>query len=313
MARVVAVLALLVVAGVAAAQSIETVGMITEIKTGRGRVEIRSSGDWRRAGPLQALRAGDAVRATDDAMAVVMLTGGGTVKIEAASSPYTVAARTDDSRTQKARALVQAGLGFLAAGQREASTALLSTRSSAKPPVVIAPRNTSLLPGPLVLEWTGSRFARYTVRIVGPSGPVFERRGVAGGRLDYPPDAPALAPSTRYTIQVTAGGDQAPQEAWFEVLDAERARKIADDLTALTQSFGSSTSRNSVAVVRAGMLASAGLLHDARRVVLDALVTDPDEPALHQALGNVYQKSGLAELAAESYDEAQFLLTRNAK
>jgi hypothetical protein len=312
MARVVAVLALLVAAGVAVAQSTETVGMITEIKTGRGRVEVRSAGDWRRAGPLQALRAGDAVRVTDDAMAVVMLTGGGTVKIEGTNSPYTVAARTDDTRTQKARTLVQAGLGFLAAGQRDAPTAVLSTRSSAKPPIVIAPRNTSLLPGPLALEWTGSRFARYTVRIVGPSGPVFERRGVAGGRLDYPPDAPPLAPSTRYTIQV-ASGDQAPQEAWFEVLDTERARKIADDLTALTQSFGGSASRNSVAVVRAGMLASAGLLHDARRVVLDALASDPDEPALHQALGNVYQKSGLGELAAESYDEAQFLLTRNAK
>ena len=68
-----------------------------------------------------------------------------------------------------------------------------------------------------------------------------------------------------------------------------------------------------MAVVRAGMLASAGLLHDARRALLEALATDPDEPALHQALGNLYQKSGLGELAAESYDEAQFLLTRDAK
>jgi len=55
------------------------------------------------------------------------------------------------------------------------------------------------------------------------------------------------------------------------------------------------------------------LLNDARRVVLDALASDPDEPALHQALGSLYQKSGLGEMAAESFDEAQFLLTRNAK
>ena len=66
-------------------------------------------------------------------------------------------------------------------------------------------------------------------------------------------------------------------------------------------------------MVRAGMLASNGLLNDARRVVLDALASDPDEPALHQALGSLYQKSGLGEMAAESFDEAQFLLTRNAK
>lgn len=312
MARVVAVLALLAVAGVAAAQSAETAGMITEIKIGHGRVEVRSGGDWRRAGPLQTLRAGDAVRATDDAVAVVMLSGGGAVKVAAANSPYTVAARTDDTRTQKARTLVQAGLGFLAAGQREAPTAVLSTRGAAKPPVVIAPRDTMVLPGPLALEWAGSRFTRYTVRIVGPAGTVFERRGVAGGRLDYPADAPALAAGTRYTIQV-AVGEQAPQEAWFEILDAQRARAVGDDLATLTQGLAGGASRNSIAVVRAGMLASAGLLHDARRVVLEALAGDPDEPGLHQALGNLYQKSGLRQLAAESYDEAQFLLTRDTR
>src|SRR5437899_12074937 len=157
MARVVAVLLLVLAAGVAAAQSTETVGMITEIKTSDGRVELRSGSDWRRAGPLQALRAGDALRVTGDALAVVMLSGGGTVKIEAANSPYTVAARADDTRTQKARTLVQAGLGFLAAGQREAPTAVLSTRSATKPPVVIAPRNTTVLPVPLALESAGSR------------------------------------------------------------------------------------------------------------------------------------------------------------
>ena len=312
MVRVMAVLAVLVVAALAAAKSTETAGMITEIKTGRGRVDVRSGGDWRRAGPLQTLRAGDAVRASDDAMAVVVLSGGGTVKVDAATSPYTIAARGDDTRTQKARALVQAGLGFLSAGQRDAPTAVLSTRSATKPPVVIAPRNTVVLPGPLVIEWAGSRFARYTVRVLGPSGPVLERRGVAGGRLDYPSTAPALAVATRYTIQV-AIGEQSPQEAWFEVLDAGRARAIADDLAALDQSLAGGASRNTAAVVRAGLLASAGLVDDARRVVLGALALDPDEPALHQALGNLYQKSGLGELAAESYDEAQFLLTRNAK
>src|SRR5262249_59926342 len=120
------------------------------------------------------------------------------------------AARADAPRTQRARTRVRAGLGFRAAGHRGAPPAVLSTRSAAKPPVVIAPRNTSLLPGPIVLEWAGSRFARYTVRIVGPSGPVFERRGVAGGRLDYPPDAPALVPGTRYTVQGTSRGQTNP-------------------------------------------------------------------------------------------------------
>src|SRR3989442_15994405 len=93
--------------------------MITEIKTGHGRVELRSGSDWRRAGPLQALRAGDALRVTDDAVAVVMLSGGGTVKVQAANSPYTAAAPADDTRTQRAPTLGQAGPGSLAPRPRE--------------------------------------------------------------------------------------------------------------------------------------------------------------------------------------------------
>ena len=60
------------------------------------------------------------------------------------------------------------------------------------------------------------------------------------------------------------------------------------------------------------MLAEQGLFHDARLAVVAALVKDPDEPTLHTLLGHLYQKVGLAQQAAESFDEAQFLLTRGA-
>jgi Tfp pilus assembly protein PilF len=59
-------------------------------------------------------------------------------------------------------------------------------------------------------------------------------------------------------------------------------------------------------------LAEAGLLHDARLQVMTALAKDPDEPSLHTLLGQLYQKSGLPDQAAESFDEAQFLLTEGA-
>jgi Tfp pilus assembly protein PilF len=66
----------------------------------------------------------------------------------------------------------------------------------------------------------------------------------------------------------------------------------------------------SKAVMRAGLLAREGLLHDARRVVVAALDTDRDEPTLHLLLGDLYTRTGLADLAAESFDEAQFLLKK---
>jgi hypothetical protein len=301
--------ALLALGAPAWAQPGETAAVITEIKPGRGRVEVKpaAGGDWRPARPLLALRAGDVVRATENASAVVLLSGGrGTARVEGATGALTVPAVAGQGG--KARALVEASLGYLAGTTRESSQAVLGTRSSARPPVILSPRNGRVLPETLVFEWLGSRFTGYTVRLLGPGGPAVERQ-VAGARWEYPADAPALAPDVRYTLQVTAAGHP-PQEAWFELVNPARARAVAGDLTALEQELGPSVSPTSRAVMRAGLLAREGLLHDARRVVLAALDADRDEPTLHLLLGDLYTRTGLTDLAAESFDEAQFLLKK---
>ncbi len=294
------------------AQTGETAAVITEIKPARGRVEVKAAagGDWRPARPLLALRAGDVVRTTEDASAVVLLSGGrGTVRVAGAAGTLTVAGVAAAGQGQKAKALVDASLGYLAGTTRESSQAVLATRSMARPPVILSPRNGPVLPEALAFEWLGSRFARYTVALIGPSGPVIERREVTGPRREYPADAPAIAPNVRYTLQVTAGGQPA-QEAWFEVVDAARARAVANDLTTLDQELGTGVPPTSQAVMRAGLLAREGLLHDARRVVIVALERDRDEPTLHLLLGDLYTRTGLTTLAAESFDEAQFLMKK---
>jgi hypothetical protein len=231
------------------------------------------------------------------------------MRVAGAAGTLTVPAVSAAGQGQKAKTLVEASLGFLAGTTKESSQAVLATRSVARPPVILSPRNGPVLPEALAFEWLGSRFARYSVRLVGPSGPVVERREVTGPRWEYPVDAPALAPGARYTLQVTAGGQPA-QEAWFEVVDAARARAVAGDLTALEQELGTGVPPTSKAVMRAGLLAREGLLHDARRVVVAALDADRDEPTLHLLLGDLYTRTGLANLAAESFDEAQFLLKK---
>jgi hypothetical protein len=303
--------ALLALAAPAAAQTGETAAVITELKPARGRVEVKpaAGGDWRPARPLLALRAGDVVRTSENASAVVLLSGGrGSVRVEGAAGTLTVPAVSTTGQGQKAKALVEASLGFLAGTTKESSQAVLATRSVARPPVILSPRNGRVLPEALAFEWLGSRFTRYAVRLVGPTGPVIERQ-VTGARWEYPADAPALAPNVRYTLQVS-GASQPPQEAWFEVLDSARARAVAGDLTALEQELGTAVSPTSRAVMRAGLLAREGLLHDARRVVVAALDGDRDEPTLHLLLGDLYTRTGLTDLASESFDEAQFLLKK---
>lgn len=295
-------------------QARETAGVIMEIKVGKGKAEVKpGGGDWRAAGPLLALRAGDEVRATENASVVVLLSGGrGTVKIEAQNSPFVVTLpQAGEGKVQKAQTLVAGSLGFLSSGPKEPPKAVLSTRAVAKPPVILTPRTGPVLPGSLAFEWLGSQFSRYTVRIVGPAGVVLERKGVTGGRFDYPADAPRLTPGVRYTLEVLSASHP-PQVAQFEVLDAGRAEAVRQELAALAEALGPNAPANSLVVLRAGHLASAGLIHDARLLVTGALAKDPDEPALHALLANLYLKVGLDEQAAESFDEAQFLLTGGA-
>ena len=300
--------------GLARGQGGESVGMVTEIKMGKGRVEVRAAGkpDWRVAGPFLALRTGDTVRATDNASVVILLTGGrGTVKVDAANSPLVVApSAAGDGKLQKARALVEGSVSFLSATAKEPPKAVLSVRAGTKPPLILSPRNGPVLPGPLEFEWLGNRFSRYTVRITGPSGAVLEKKGVTGARLEYPPDAPALVPGVRYTLQVVPENGPT-QEAYFEVIDEAHARTVRQNLKELAEGLGPNASPNTLTALQASILAGAGLLHDARLAVMASLARDPDEPTLHTLLGHLYQKTGLAEQAVESFDEAQFLLTRD--
>jgi Tfp pilus assembly protein PilF len=62
--------------------------------------------------------------------------------------------------------------------------------------------------------------------------------------------------------------------------------------------------------MRAGFLFEQELYAEARRELLAALQADPDEPGLHVMLGHVYERTGLPALAAEEFDEAQYLSSR---
>ncbi|MBI4590571.1 MAG: hypothetical protein HY725_17215, partial [Candidatus Rokubacteria bacterium] len=230
-------------------QGSEVAGMITEIKVGRGRVEVRPAGaqEWRRAGPLLALRAGDGVRATEDASAVIVLSGGrGSVKVVATVSPFVVPApQSGEGKTQKVLTLLDASLGFLSTTAKELPRATLSTRGGARPPVILTPRNGPVLPDSLTFEWLGSRFSRYTIRIMAPEGVVLEKKDLTGARFDYPPDAPPLKPGVRYTVQVISGNHPV-QAAWFEILDPNRAQAVRRDLAELEQAVGPTASPNTL-------------------------------------------------------------------
>lgn len=295
----------------AASAEREVAAMITEIQVGRGQIEVRSAeGErWRSATPLLALKAGDTVTATGDAWAVIVLTGGrGSLRVDEATSPYLVTAPlVGRGRLHKGLAILEASFEFLSATARERPLGVVGTRAAGGPPVILSPRNGLVLPDSLIFEWRGSQSSLYTVRVIGPDGLVFERANLAANRFRYPSGAPALTAGVRYRFQLGSPWHQ-PQEVWFEVLDADPARRIRHDLRDLEEAVVPPPPPATLAILRAGFLARHGLLHDARLGLAEELTRRPEEPGLHFLLGDLYARLGLSREAMECFAEVQYLI-----
>jgi hypothetical protein len=290
----------------------EVAGMITEIHLGEGRADVRSAETelWRPAMPLLTLRAGDTVTTTQDAWVVIVLTGGrGSVRVDEANAPFSVTAPlVDRSPLSKGLKILEASFNFLST-TRDLPLGTLGTRGGMKPPAILTPRNGQVLPDSLVFEWRGSRSSLVTVRIVGPGGLVFERTNLAGSRFEYPRTAPPLLAGMRYRFQLLPASPSPAQEVWFELVNPADAQTIRRELHDLDEALaGAPPPPPTLAELRAGVLASHGLLHDARLGLAEEIVRHPDEPTLHFLLGDLYLQQGLPEEATESFTEARLLM-----
>ena len=146
-------LVLLITPVASSAQAADVAGVITELKPANGAVEVRAAGstEWRPVAPLQALRAGDTVRATADATAVALLAGGrGSVTIEAATSPFSVPALpAGESAARKGAELLRKSLRLLSTTRLDPAYVKMGMRSLRRPAVILSPRNGPVLPGEL--------------------------------------------------------------------------------------------------------------------------------------------------------------------
>lgn len=292
----------------------DPVAVITEIRLGKGEVRVKRAGEviWKAPQPLLALRPGDQVRASDDGQAVLVFTGGrGSQTVSAANSPFTVQPPTAETGTERARALLAGVTQFLMGQQRELTYQSLSVRAAVvpQPPRILSPRETRLLAGPVTFEWSGSDQLRYTVRVLGPRGVLWQQGNLVRQALGYLASAPALTPGVKYAWELEAPGHPV-QRAEFEIVPAPEAARVQASLAVLEPGALAGYSRNTVAVMRAGLLVQERLYHEALGELRAGIKADPDEPTLHLLLGQVYERIGLAELATREFEEAQFLSTR---
>ena len=285
--------------------------MVTEMKVGHGVVEVRVKGSetWKPAQPLLALRAGDVVRARDDAWVIVVLSGDfRSARIDSSSSPWHIPTPAAGvGRSRKIGFLLQETLDHLSGRTKENLAPILVTRSGPGSAIIVTPRNGPVLRGPLLIEWATDPDLRTTIRILGPAGLILEREVTATDRLERSAEALPLRPGWRYHVRLESEGSRI-QEVWFEPVDSERAITIRQSMVDMEAAAGVDLPASSLAIIKAAHLARLGLLHDSRLVLLDALARDPREPALHLLLGDLYTSVKLPDLAAESHERARAFL-----
>ncbi len=308
---------LLAVAGLLLTQGLawgaEPVAVLTEIQPGQGTVHVRRAGglDWNVPQPLLALRPGDEIRVFGDGLAVIVFTGArGTQTVSQVNSPFTVHAPTGQTLTDSVQALVASITRFLL-GQKEVTYPRLYTRyppTLTEPLLILFPRETRSLTIAITFEWTGPTGNQYTLRVFGPQGLLWEKANLPRRPLTYPPEAPALRAGSRYTWELETMGHPG-QRAQFEILSASEAARVQAALALLQPAKLPEYRRNTLVVMRAGLLFQEGLYSEARKELLAAITADPIEPTLHFFLGRVYEQVGLKDLAAEAFEEAYFLST----
>ena len=303
---------LIVSAGPRVATAADPIAMLTEIRAGQGEVRVKGAqeSDWKPALPLLSLRPDDQVRATNNAAAVLMFTDGqGTVTITAGNSPYQVhspqAAGGSGGKTAELMASVSR---VLMGKKKDLSYVPLTTRSLRQPPMLLSPRAGKVLEPPTI-EWSGSDRVRYTVRVVGPAGAVWEQTNLPRAPLPYPSNALPISPGVSYRCELE-GKDVPVQRGEFMLASAAEAAAARDALAALNPGALPGFPKSTITVLRAGFLLEHEFYADARQELLSALAADPDEATMHLLLGHVYDRTGLARLAAEEFDEAHFLSTR---
>ena len=287
------------------AQSQEVVAVITELKLNRGDVQIKLPGkNPERPAVLQSLYPGTQIHASKDASAVILFTDGmRTVTVNESNSPFEI--KVPEAKVGQVSARAKELASFLLGKKKPPSYIPLAVRGGKHPPALLSPRNTKLITDLPTLQWMGMERQTGTVRVYSTEGILWEAKDIALTQIKYPPSAPRLKPGVEYSWVIEKKGFPA-EKARFKILTPEQAKPVQEQLTSLHGAEG--LSKTTLAILKAGLFVSHELFHEAREVLTEAINADRDEPTLHFLLGEIYEKTGLKDLALEEYSEAQFLL-----
>ncbi len=297
----------------------DPVAVIAAVK---GKVEVTSS----RGGPAQRavfgrpLERGDRVSIAPGGAATLFFNDGNVIDL-AEKSTLTVGGRV----AGKPGGAPASGLPgevyasvtkFVAGGSRETGLVALAELRSAPAeqdrPFLVAPRKTALIADRPAFAWRAVPGAtRYRITVSSAEQGELWSREVEGLSLPFPPDAAALAAGADYLWEVEALSDLKSlrrESSVFQVLASARAAAVRVNLDRIRDSAGGF--ENPAARFLAGSyLSGLGLFLEATEHFGALCRLSPSSPAPHEALGTVYTKVGLMDLAAAEFQQA-LALTR---
>jgi hypothetical protein len=294
----------------------DPVAVIASVK---GKVEVTAA----RGGPVQravfgrTLERGDRVVVAPGGAATLCfndgnlmdITGTLTVRGPAAAKPGSAPAAALPSE------VYASVTKFVAGGSRETGLVALSELRSAPAdqdtPFLVAPRKTALIADRPTFAWRAVPGAtRYRIAVSSADQGELWSREVESPSLPFPPDAAALA-GGEYLWEVEALSDLKSvrrESSVFQVLPSAQAATVRMNLDRIRDSAGGFD--NPAAQFLAGSyLSGLGLFLDATEHFGALCKLSPSSPAPHEALGTVYTKVGLMDLAAAEFQQA-LALTR---
>lgn len=302
---------------VAGAMPARADGPLAVVAAVRGRVEIASA----RGGAAvpatfgRALERGDRVTVGKGGSATLFFGDGGVVTLPERGS-LTVGGGSAPAAGGALPGEVFARVSrFATAGSRETglvSMAGVRSETDAAAPLLLAPRNTTVLDAAPTLRWRAFPGAvRYRVRLGPAAGGESWRREVdaapgAEPSLAFPEDAPRLEPGVDYEWEVEAIGAQGTLRAESAVVRALAADSAAGVRANLARIAGSAGGEGAAAAryLAGSYLAALGLHDEAARQFLALVALAPDSPEAHEALGALYLEIGLADRAAAEFQRA---------
>lgn len=297
-----------------------TADPVAVIAAVKGRVDVTASG----GGPAQratfgrTLERGDRIAVASGGAATLFFNDGNVLELsEKSSLRIGGQAGGRAGRSPGLPGDVYASVSkFVAGGSRATGLVAMSTLRSAPAdagaPFLIAPRRTALMTDRPMFAWRAVPGAtRYKVTLSSAEHGELWSREVEGVSLAFPADAAPLARAAEYLWEIEALSDLKSlrkENSAFEVTSEARAQAVRANLERIRERAGGAATP-AAQFLAGSYLSGLELFVDAAEQFVAMSGLMPSSPAPHEALGDVYSKVGLADLAAAEYQRA-LALTR---